>query len=234
MSDIPTWPAKLTREQQKGGKQRFKDFDAALKRQAGAAGWRFARGEVFRQTGDWFITTRPSLLWERGALVRMTIKPMAVDPLFWDIVGLSENAVLPLSFRAMGAWVLQPRSNDGHIGLKTIEVEQLAAEVLKWANEQANEKLSTISVETMLAELPKEECLRGQQRALAICLHILTGDLDAALHLCRVERPDPHLISEESGGFAMRNHDGSVATFLDRAREWIVRKRRDELSVVLA
>ena len=95
MSDLPVWPAKLTREQQKAAKQRGKDFDAALKVRSRAAGWRFARGEVFRQTGDWFISILPSLLWERGALVRMTVKPMTLDPLFWQIVGLSENEALP-------------------------------------------------------------------------------------------------------------------------------------------
>lgn len=85
MSDFPAWPAKLTREQQNAVKRRDKDFDAALKLAAKATGWHHARGTVFRQSGDWFIGMLPSLLWEHGAIVRMMVKPMALDPLFWDI-----------------------------------------------------------------------------------------------------------------------------------------------------
>lgn len=105
MIDIPAWPAKLTREEQKAVKQRSNDFDAALKRDARAAGWRYARGTIFRQSADWFISILPSLLWKRGAVVRIMVKPMAIDPLFWDIVGLTNNNTPPLSFRATGAWV---------------------------------------------------------------------------------------------------------------------------------
>ncbi|MFK4875237.1 hypothetical protein [Novosphingobium sp. ZW T3_23] len=83
MSEVPAWPAKLTREQQRSVKLRAKEFDAALKSTARAAGWRFARGEVFQQTGDWFVNVMPSLLWERGASARMIVKPMALDALFW-------------------------------------------------------------------------------------------------------------------------------------------------------
>ena len=226
------WPAKLTREQRKAVKLRCADFDTALKRIARSAAWRFADGEVFRQTGDWFISLLPSLLWERGAAVRMIVKPMALDPLFWDIAGLSENEALPLSFRAKGAWVLRPPSTDDYVGLSTSQVEPLATEVMDWCNQRASEVLQSISTASMLAALPDEDQLRGQKRALAICLHIMAGDLDAAIHLCRVDDPDAHPLIRENGGFTTPNSDGSISTFLDQASDWIARKRRSELHLV--
>ncbi|MBT2187083.1 hypothetical protein [Sphingobium nicotianae] len=229
MSELPAWPAKLTREQKKAVKQRSKNFDAALKGASRAAGWRFARGGVFRQTGDWFISILPSLLWERGALVRMMVKPMALDPLFWNIVGLSENEALPLSFRATGAWVLRPPSTEGHVGPNTMQVQPLATEVLDWGNRRAAEALQSISTTSMLSALPDEEHLRGQYRALAICVRIMMDDLDGAARLCRIADPAIHPLIQEAGGFTTHNSDGSVSSFLDQARDWIARNRREEL-----
>ncbi|MBY8829795.1 hypothetical protein [Hephaestia mangrovi] len=213
-------------------KQRGKDFDAALKAKARHTGWRFARGEIFRQKGDWFINVMPSLLWERGAIVRMMVKPMALDPLFWDVVGLSGNEALPLSFRASGAWVLRPPSIDEPIALVASEVELLAAEILDWSNRRAQTVLQNTSLRSMLAELPDEQELRGQHRALAICLNIMMNDLDAANILCEVNDPTPHPLMRDAGGFTTHNSDGSISTFLEQARDWIARKRLNELRAV--
>jgi hypothetical protein len=231
MNDIPAWPAKLTREEHKAAKQRSDDFDAALKRDARAAGWRYARGTIFRQSGDWFISILPSLLWERGALVPIMVKPMAVDPLFWNIVGLRQNNTLPLSFRATGAWVLRPPSTESCVGLDTIDVELLAKDVFDWANRQVSQISTSISVASMLSELLGSHQVRAHS-ALAICLHILAKDMDGAFELCRLDDLDTHPLMRENGGFTTHNCDGSVSTFLDQAREWIARKRREELIVV--
>ena len=231
MSEIPLWPDKLTREQQRASRQRGKDFTAALRRQARAANWRYAGGWIFRQAGDWFVDGFPCLLWGRGAALRLLVKPMALDPLFWDIVGVGENRSLPLSFRANGAWVLRPATIDSHVGLDLTDVESLAAEVLRSAGRQAAELLESISIESMLAALPAKADLFGQQRVLAICLHILAGQTETALNLCRISKSEEHPIARGSG-FLTRNLDGSVSTFLDQARDWIVRERRGALRVV--
>ena len=231
MNDIPEWPTKLTREKHRAAKQRGKDFEVALKRDARAAGWRYARSSVFRQSGDWFISILPSLLWERGVFVRMLVKPMALDPLFWDIVGLSENNMLPLSFRETGAWVLRPPWIESCIGLNAIEVELLAKDVFDWGNMQMSQTLAIISITSMLAALSESNQVRNRL-ALAICLHILAKDMDSAFKLCRLNDPDTHPSMRENGGFSTRNCDGSYSTFLDQARDWIARKRREELIVV--
>jgi hypothetical protein len=91
MQSPQPWPAKLTREQSKAAKQRERDFQAVVKSRGKASGWRYSRADLFKQEGDWFFSNMPSLAWERGAWSRFTAKPMSLDPLFWDIVGLPET-----------------------------------------------------------------------------------------------------------------------------------------------
>lgn len=232
MSDLPVRPSKLTRLQQKAAKQREKEFIATLKAKARAAGWRYARGEIFRQSGDWFVNMTPILLWERGILVLQTIKPMALDPLFWEIVGLSANNALPLSFRARGAWVLRPPSNEMHIGLDIFDVESLADEFLSWATQRNTALAETFSIASLLSDLSNGPVRRGQDLATSICLQILAENLDEAALLCRVNEPDGHPLMREGGGFTTHNSDGSISTFVDQARDWIVQKRRSAMTVL--
>lgn len=219
----PEWPAKLTREQQKSVKQRRKDYCAALKAGARKAGWHFAQEQLFRQTDDWFISVMSSLLWERGARVRIMAKPMALDPLFWDIVGLSENENLPLSFRMNGAWVLRPAWEEHHVALETTDVTTLAAEVTDWSSRRANAILQTITLDSMLAALPAGPALFGQNLALAVCLNIMNGNHEAAMRLCGEESQ-----RSDGGGFVTSNRDGTVSTFTDQATAWLAREQRSE------
>lgn len=228
MNDIPAWPSKLTREQQRTVRQRNKEFQAALKRNARANEWRYAGGLIFRQSVDWFMDILPSLLWEHGLIARLRIKPMALDPLFWDIVGLPENNALPISFRAMGAWVLRPKTKDEYIGLDINDVETLATDLFRWANDRADTILADMSLGKMLDDLPPDEDLRGQTRALATCLRIMNGDLDRAMRLCNVDEPDVHPLVRDGGGFTTRQLDGSYINFLDQAIDWIENKITDK------
>ena len=217
-------PAKVTREQQKAETQRGKDFRAAFRRGARAAGWGFADDTAFRQCGDWYVSLSSSLLWQRGALARLAIKPMGLDPVFWEIAGLGGNETQPLSFRSTGTWTLQPPSIDDRVGLDMADVERLAGKVLDWGRRQETERLREISIASMLATLPSEHRLGGRLRAMAICLHILLDDLAGARRLCGVARPDLLPGMREDGGFIMVHPDGSAATFTDLARDWTARK----------
>ena len=164
--------------------------------------------------------------------MRLSIKPMALDLLFWEIVGLSENLALPLSFRERGAWVLRPPATEVEVGSDCDDVDALAAEVLRVATLHSDEAVQGASVHSLLARVPAEQELRGQPRPVAVCLHILAGELDAAMRLCRPDEPLVHPLMRESGGFTTHHRDGSSSTFLEQARDWIMSHRRDGLHVV--
>ena len=183
---VSAWPTKMTHEEKRVVKQREKDFQAALKANSRAAGWRYAASDIFRQQGEWFVSILPSLTWQRGVRMQLMVKPMALDSLFWDIVGVEENSSLPLSFRARGAWVLRPVTFLGPILLDIEEPDVLARRLLEWANEHVSQSLQTASVQQMLDDLPDPSDPRCS-RALGVCLNILNDDLDRAMRICQIE-----------------------------------------------
>lgn len=223
------WAAKLTREQQRALKQRDKDFQAALKAAARRRGWRYAGGKIFRQDGEWFASAMPFPPAWQGVVAQFMLKPMALDPLFWDIVGLSENSRLPLSFRANGAWVLRPPSIEACVGSECTEIVEPAELVVQFADENLDRSRKDRSIERMLAGLAEREPI-GSSLALEISLQILAGDLNAALALCRSVADLDHVA--QTGGFSTLNPDGSFSTFVDQAEAWIIARRRSSMRVV--
>lgn len=220
---LEPWPDKLSREEARAIKLRRKEFVQALKDQARPRGWRFARADIFREQAGWFISNLPSLGWRSGVQNRLQIKPMALDPLFWDIVGLPDNHKLPLSFRATGAWVLQPPSRPVDLSPQEDSPMALANQVVDWTTD-CLASLSSRSLDSMLAELGPEDNLTHQRRALAICLHLLNEDLDRAKHLC-LSAGDQHSLLADSGGFVTHHPDGTFSTFNQQALRWIETRR---------
>lgn len=77
--------------------------------QAKGTGWKSARGSIFREQAGWFIVASPSVyIYEHVTKAVISVKPMAIDPIFWDLVGLPENREQALSFRSNGAWICRP------------------------------------------------------------------------------------------------------------------------------
>lgn len=220
---------RLTREEARAAKARRKAFDAALKSRAKVSGWRYAGGGVFRQDGDWFIDALPFPIDRSGYTVSLRLKPMALDPLFWDIAGLPENANLPLSFRANGAWVLRAPPAELRVEGSDDCPEALAEAVLARIEAERLRSRAERSIQSLLDALGPHESLSGQTLALALCLDILNGDLGSAAALCRraasAQPPDP-------GGFIARRPDGGVLTFVDQASDWIAARRRSTMRLV--
>jgi len=220
----------MTREQQRQAKLHRKAYFAALKRGARGAGWSFSGEQLFRRDADWFVRVLSAPLPERDARMRITVKPMALDPLFWSIVGLDDNNRLPLSFRAKGAWVLYPPWTEERLGTDESDADLLAALVLDRSRQRSSEIIAATSLESMLRDLPASPDLVGQNLALAVCLTILRGDLEGAMDMCRTNEADA-ASRYHRGGFV--TPDGtSVKTFTDQAIEWIDRQRRDKLTSV--
>ena len=230
MSDLPPpLPTKVSREQARAAKERRKQFQIALKAYARSHGWRYIGGEIFRQDGEWFASALSFPASENGEIVHFSLKPMALDPLFWEIVGLPENSKLPLSFRANGAWVLRPPHVESLID-EINDVSEVAELIVTWADEKLTESRATRSIERMLHALPEPEELDGQLLAVAVCLHILAKDLDAAWTLCE-QRQDSRPPGD-GGGFLTCNADGTLSSFIDQARNWIIATRRSSIRLV--
>lgn len=137
-------------------------------------------------------------------------KPMAVDVLFWHIVGLPENDKLPLSFRASGAWVLRPPNVKAYIALDECDPERLASEFVTWSTARMPE-VDAYSVEGLLSNIEELGPRRKYFAALEICLLLQLDDWKGAFARCHDRG------RHESGGFGVCNK-----TFFDLARDWIV------------
>lgn len=84
-------------------------LEKSLRTLVKGTGWKSAYGSIFREEAGWFIAASPSIhIFEHVTKAVVNVKPMVIDPIFWDIVGLPENRTQPLSFRASGAWACRP------------------------------------------------------------------------------------------------------------------------------
>jgi len=108
LSDIHWRMPQSRREYEKARKTLGAAVSAELKRMAPAKGWRFAWGWLFQERDGWFLDVRGGP-WVRQdcTTVEFRAKPMALDPLFWEIVKTPENVTEALSFRLFGAWTCQ-------------------------------------------------------------------------------------------------------------------------------
>lgn len=102
-------PARFAPPSREGRKRRTqfgKDLKRALRERMKGAGWKMRDAWLFRERSGWFldIMTIPHG-GEPRTLVYLHIKPMALDEVYWEIAGLSENKAAPLSLRADGAFV---------------------------------------------------------------------------------------------------------------------------------
>ena len=115
------------------------------------SGWRSVDGSLFREHDGWFVSVRPSVhIFERATTASISAKPMSIDPIFWDIVGLPENNNAPLSFRLNGAWACHPPPVDEAAIEEHEDACVVAARIIKWANNRMAHLGEELSVEGFL------------------------------------------------------------------------------------
>lgn len=83
-----------------------KACNTAVKDLAKAAGWKRYDYFLFREAESYFFKARLNVHVNASrSVATLEAKPMALDPIVWDIFGLEDNRRLPLSFRGSGAFV---------------------------------------------------------------------------------------------------------------------------------
>jgi hypothetical protein len=67
--------------------------------------WKKSGNLIFARVGDSFVALSLSVHRnDERTSAALSVKPMALDPILWDILGIEGNQDLPLSFRALGAF----------------------------------------------------------------------------------------------------------------------------------
>jgi len=206
------------REHEKSRKALRAAVAAALKKNARAKGWRFAQGSLFREHDGWFVEVRSGpWVGEDRTVAEFLAKPMALDPLFWDIVRTPENSSQPLSFRAFGAWTCQgPALTEAQIP-EDGGAEHIADRILDWANERLASPPLPFEVgalATFIETQPGPSGLTGRSFAALVALLALAGRLDEARALCVAA-----INRGERGGYIL-----GAQSFPELALDWIAKQ----------
>lgn len=164
-----------------------KEFLAAIGPALKGTGWKKSGQRLFRELGGFFQEIDISVfLNDEKILVTQKIKPMALDLILWDILGISENASEPLSFRSTGAFTCPglPIYEELVGGpYCTVSHAVTAIRTIADGNEKLFQKvLSGADFSTLLAQHPNHS-ERGAYAVTLVTSLINDGDRDAAANL---------------------------------------------------
>jgi hypothetical protein len=174
--------------------------------------WRSIEGCLFREQDGWFVSVCPSVyIYEKSTKASVSVKPMSIDPIFWEIVGLSENNDAPLSFRLNGAWACRPPAFD-EVSIEEHElVEVAAARFLEAANERLAHVIGHLSAEDFLQICRTSGAQEDSYLPCIVSTLIALGREHEALDACKLAKA-----RGGSGGFL-----APEGTFTDMATRWI-------------
>jgi hypothetical protein len=218
--------AKLTRTESKERSALAKMVATILKTSARRHKWRVARDSLFKDHNGWFVEVRANICYFVEVQANISprhfrtraatrIKPMTLDPIFWDIVGLSENVKLPLSFRAFGAWVCAaPAISEDEIAEGDGSAEGIADNILEWANSQMALPMLSADPKTYVDFLQDRGDGYFASRVAMLCL---MGRYEEARGACHSA-----IAQDLSGGFQQSAGDSRV-TFPMMAINWLDR-----------
>jgi hypothetical protein len=210
--------AKQTREWMRDRRLLGKALFASLKQQARPNGWRYRDGFLFRELNGWYVDVR-NVVWpyEPKTTAELHLKPMAIDPLFWQIVGIPEGQKQPLSFRSFGAWTCHaPKWSEISVDESHSSPGVMASAIFGWAEYQIADIDRSLNLETFIRLLEERS---ADNFASLICALVLADDIDRATSLCRAAA-----LNQESGGYntiSIGEAGASFKTFADSALEWL-------------
>lgn len=174
-----------TRAEEKARHLYRRALEKAVRAIARGSGWRSTQGLLFRDVGGWFTGIAPSVnIFEHKTLASVLLKPMSIDPIFWEIVGTPENHDSPLSFRYLGAWTCPtPRVRDVEID-EAGGPEDVAARLLALAKDEADAPSlpRDLASYTGFLEGLLSEC--DAYLATAVCSLFVMGREQEAAELC--------------------------------------------------
>jgi hypothetical protein len=161
-------------------------LDKALRPASRNTGWRCARGSLFQEKSEWFISAFAgvTIFW-RETRAHLWVKPMGVDPIFWDIVGAPENHAAPLSFRALGAWTCRsPAFAESTIDEGEWGAVGVAERVVSWASSVAETLGGAYSIDDYLKFLAADPRASTYYLPVLVSTLLLAGRSDEAEALC--------------------------------------------------
>ena len=198
---------KLSRQETKERHELGRQLQKTLRIKARGTGWGCARGCLFRDYEGWFVEIMPIVAVSSfKTIMRLHVKPMSLDPLFWEIVNLPDNNQLPLSFRASGAWTCRTPALAETILIETEhQADSLASKVFEWADEQLARRWPDWTLVEFIDRV--QQARNGWYFASEVTALILAERTDEAASICSTAKG-----RHEGGGFLVLS-SGSFVDF---------------------
>ena len=185
-----------------------RDLVRELRQQAKDGDWKITGGLLFRNYQGWFVEILSgAILYWHETTIYLHIKPMGVDPLFWDILGMPENRRKSLSFRGLGAWTCRP-VEFAHGGIEDgMDAAGTARRIVEWANRELEKASADLTTDRFLDRLraAPEQVERGRLTSSLIMTLLAAGREDEAEQACNeaIERGRSGGFFPEKGTFPM-------------------------------
>jgi hypothetical protein len=207
----------LTSSEVRARKVLAKEVARELRSRVKGTGWKTADGWLFRQDEEWFVEARCGVwVGQVRCSIDMHMKPMALDPVFWEIVDTANNVNEPLSLRMRGAWTCgTPAWSETVVDENELDAAGIASAFVSLASSELARSREQRGLKGFAQRIEERSRGREQQPYLAtlVCTSILLGDLAAAKETC-VRAQEAGL----SGGFQVGSN-----SFVGLALHWLAR-----------
>ncbi len=182
--------------------------------------WKKASNVVYRVEKDFFLAATLAVhLNSKATHATFEVKPIAVDPILWEILDMPENASEPMSFRANGAFTCpMPELAHAEIEPPATSPMQVAAELLAFASRSAASFFEHLKARPFIHQLEQHpnQRERGAYATTLVASHIAEGNSAEATTIAR------SYSSGEMQSCLVLSSKGR--TFHDLAIEWLSRK----------
>lgn len=202
----------MTKEESAARRNYRRAFAKALTAAAKKTPFRTANGCLYEVRGEWFIAVGIALYPDRTSTrLAAHVKPMAIDPIFWDAMELSDEWRRPLWKRHLGLAVRDPPFAD--ILMEDAgQADEAPARILQHAEAWAS-SASSLTLEDYLCRCRSAEKRPFHYFAAIATTLVAIRRRDEALQLCRAA-----IAAGEGGGYRANKR-----SFADRMAELVER-----------
>ena len=188
------------REDKKRIKQMRSEIEAEIKERLKGSAWKTKHARPFQSIGDNFyesnlsckiriINDAPSIT----AFAGFAAKPLAIDPLYWDIAELSENKKEPLSFRAWAAFKTRPATfHSRTIATDIHQTDDVITAYLNWLDIECPKIQSRMEAQKfseLYLSLQKNDHPDASYATTLICAYLTEGQKEKALSIAQSFAP---------------------------------------------
>lgn len=178
-----------------------KSLNSEIKAATKATKWKFSNGVIFKEAAGWFFSVN-SIVYLNQELteIQFNAKPMAIDPIFWEIFALPDNNKMPLSFRYWGAFTCRcPDLECRRLNDTSRNTNEVAAEITDWADTKFKNFNQETTVSLLMEKIHK--CANNWGYfAPEICLLIWQNKQELAKYKC-----EEAISNNNEGGFTSLN-----------------------------